>query len=156
MERERSIAFRFATLFGASLKMRCDLMLNDFVYKAVSERTLVLFDEQSVRTFLHVRDAIKAYLMVLNKMDDFIGKVFNVGSEDMNYSKLELAQNMKKQINMEIVHSSLDDIDRRDFIIDFDRIKNLGFEKTIDLEEGIKELVELYKWYRPYTPYQTI
>jgi len=156
MTRENSIAFRFATLFGASLKMRPDLMLNDFVHKAVTERSLVLFDEHSVRTFLHVNDSIRTYLMALDDARPFIGNVFNVGSEKMNFSKLDIAQRIKKYVEMEIVHSSLADLDKRDFIIDFSRIAELGFELSVDLDTGIQELIRLYNWYRPYVPYQTI
>jgi len=157
MARPNAVALRFATLFGPSLRMRCDLLVNDFVHKAVTERCLVLFDEHSVRTFLHVRDAIAAYLMILDDPEKFVGQVLNVGSEDMNFSKLQIAEHTKQAVPyVEIVHSSLDDMDRRDFIIDFSRIAKLGFRRTVGLDEGIRELVRLYQWYRPYIPYQTI
>jgi nucleoside-diphosphate-sugar epimerase len=153
---EKTVNFRFATLFGASLKMRCDLMLNDFVFKAVTERSLVLFDEQSVRTFLHVRDAITAYMMVMERPALFIGKTLNVGSDRMNFSKLELAQRVCQYVDAEIIHSTLDDFDKRDFIIDFSRIHELGFKASVTIDEGIRELVRLYKWFSPYMHYQTI
>ena len=156
MRRANSIAFRFATLFGVSHKMRCDLLFNDFVFRAVTERNVVLFDEHSVRTFLHVRDAIRAYLMVLDQPQNLVGKIFNVGSHKMNFSKLELAQNIKQHLNIDIMNTSLPDTDRRDFIINYDRINALGFHITVGLDEGIRELVELYSWYRPFTHYQTI
>jgi nucleoside-diphosphate-sugar epimerase len=154
--RPNSIAFRFATLFGASLKMRPDLLLNDFVGKAVTERSIVLFDCHSVRTFLHVRDAIAAYLMVLDQSEDMVGKVYNVGSSDMNYSKLEVAEHIAAQVDMRIIESALVDSDPRNFFINFDRISALGFRPTVSLDEGIEELVRLYSWYRPYSVYVTI
>lgn len=156
MQRKNSISFRFATLFGVSRKMRADLLLNDFVYRAVKERSLVLFDCDSVRTFLHVRDAIQAYLMVIKQADKMCGEIYNVGDNDMNYSKLDLAKKVKEFVQFEIVESRLDDPDQRNFIINFDKVKKLGFKPTITVDEGIKELVHLYSWYQPYNIFKTI
>lgn len=156
MERENSIAFRFATLFGVSAKMRCDLMLNDFVYRAMIDRSLVLFDSKSMRTFLHVRDAIKAYLMVFDDLNAYVGNVFNVGCNSMNYSKLQLANIIKKHLNFNIIDSELLDPDERNFIINFDKISKLGFKSTITAEEGIEELIKLYSFYHPYASFRPI
>ena len=156
MQRKNSIAFRFATLFGVSRKMRCDLLLNDFVYKAVHDRSIVLFDAHSVRTFLHVRDAIKAYAMVLKHTDQMLGQIFNVGSGNMNYSKLDLAKMIQGYLKNEIIQTQLSDPDQRNFIINFDKISRLGFKPTITAEEGIQELIKLYSWYQPFAVYQTI
>ena len=146
---------RFATLFGASLKMRCDLLLNDFVYKAVIDRNIVLFDANSVRTFLHVRDAIQAYLMIAERPDPFLGEVFNVGSRAMSFSKLDVARLIQKQVDVEVIQSGLADPDRRDLMLSFDKISALGFKPTITVEQGIAELVRLYQWYQPFSAYQT-
>jgi nucleoside-diphosphate-sugar epimerase len=156
MQRQNSIALRFATLFGASRRMRCDLLLNDFVYRAVHERTIVLFDSHSVRTFLHVRDAIQAYLMVLRQQDIMVGQVYNVGSCTMNYSKLEIAKIIQQRLHNEIIETQLSDPDRRDFIINFDKINALGFRPTISIEDGIQELLRLYSWYQPFLNYRPI
>ncbi len=156
LQHPNSIVFRFATLFGASPKMRPDLLLNDFVYKAVTERSIVLFDRHSVRTFLHVRDAVAAYTMALHHPKKMAGKIYNVGTSQMNYSKLEIAERIGKQVDTKIINSGLVDPDPRNFIINFDRITELGFRATVDLDEGIDELVRLYAWYRPYSVYVTI
>jgi nucleoside-diphosphate-sugar epimerase len=156
MARENSIAFRFATIFGVSPRMRCDLLLNDFVYKAVVDRSLVLFDSSSVRTFLHLRDAIRAYVIAALAPQPYLGKILNIGSNELNYSKLDLAHMIGKKIDFEIVQSSLDDPDRRDFIINFDKIQSLGFNAEISVENGIDELIRLYSWYRPFLAYRTI
>jgi nucleoside-diphosphate-sugar epimerase len=157
MERDSSISFRFATIFGVSRKMRTDLMLNDFVYKAVTERSIVLFDSKSIRTFLHIQDAIAAYLMVLEKHDAMRGNIFNVGSDSMNYSKMQIAQTIKEMLpDVEIVDSSLADPDRRDFIINYAKLNALGFEAQYTLQRGIEELVRLYSWFRHYNPFQII
>lgn len=156
MQRKNSISLRFATLFGVSRKMRCDLLLNDFVYKAVTERSIVLFDSHSVRTFLHIRDAIKAYIMATQQPEKFVDKIFNVGSKEMNYSKLDLAQRINNHCNIEIIETNLSDPDRRSFIMNFDKISSLGFSPNITLDEGIQELLRLYDWYRPFITYKTI
>ena len=157
MDHKNCVAFRFATLFGISYRMRCDLLLNDFVNRAVQERCIVLFDSNSVRTFLHVRDAIAAHLMVTDHADQMVGNIYNVGSNDMNHSKLDLANMIKSHLpKIEIVQSALDDFDRRNFIINFDKFIALGFKPTITVEDGIKELIRLYQWYKPYVPFNTI
>ncbi len=156
MQRKNSIALRFATLFGASRKMRCDLLLNDFVYKAVYDRSIVLFDGKSARTFLHIRDAIKAYTMVIHNIEKMTGNIFNIGSNRMNYSKLELAKLIQRHLKNEIIETQLDDPDQRNFIINFDKIARLGFKPTITVEEGIQELIKLYSWYQPFSLYRPI
>lgn len=155
LQRKNCVVFRFATLFGISPKMRCDLLLNDFVYRAVYDRSILLFDAYSVRTFLHVRDAISAYLMVLH-YPEMMGSIYNVGSNDMNYSKLDLAKKIKKHIDIEIIETKLEDPDRRNFVINFDKIRTLGFKPTISIDEGIGELLRLYSWYKPFSNYRTI
>lgn len=156
LEHQNSISFRFATLFGVSPKMRIDLLLNDFAYKAVTQRSLVLFDSASVRTFLHVRDAIAAYVMAIDQPENLVGEIFNVGSSEMNFSKRDIAEMIHKHIKYEMVESKLDDPDRRDFILNFDKLHALGFKPRISLDEGVKELVNLYSWYQPFNFYKTI
>jgi nucleoside-diphosphate-sugar epimerase len=157
LQHPSAVSFRFATVFGVSRKMRTDLLLNDFVYKAVTERSIILFDANSVRTFVHVRDAIKAYLMVIEMPEKMIGQIFNVGSNTLNCSKMDIALHIKNQLpDIEIVNSSLDDPDRRDFIINFDKISALGYRAEISIEDGITELIRLYSWFRHYSPFSTI
>lgn len=156
MQRKNSIAFRFATIFGVSPKMRNDLMVNDFVYRAISERSLVLFDSQSIRTFLHLDDAIQAYLMILAKRRKMSGEVFNVGSNKMNFSKMQLANMIQKYVKFEIIDSSLDDKDKRHFIIKYDKITKLGFKPKKTMDQGIRDLVKLYSFYHPHIHFKTI
>lgn len=156
MQRQNSISFRFATLFGSSRRMRCDLLLNDFVYRAVHDRSIVLFDSHSVRTFLHVRDAIQAYVMALRQPEKMTGNIFNVGSSSMNFSKLEIAGIIQKHIHNEIIETQLADPDRRDFIINFDKISALGFRPAISIEDGVQELLRLYSWFQPFQNYRPV
>lgn len=155
MTHPKAISFRFATIFGSSIKMRPELLLNDFVYKAFVERAIVIFDGHSVRTFLHIRDAIRAYMMALDDTR-LVGGVFNVGADSLNFSKFQIAEAVQKVVEFELVKSSLPDPDRRDFIIGFDKIAKLGFKPTVSLDQGIEELVRLYRWYRPYLPFNVI
>ncbi|MGE0631961.1 MAG: NAD-dependent epimerase/dehydratase family protein [Pseudobdellovibrionaceae bacterium] len=155
MKHPKAISFRFATIFGSSIKMRPELLLNDFVYKALVERAIVIFDGHSVRTFLHIQDAIYAYMMALEN-SNMIGEVYNVGADSLNFSKFQIAEKVAKVVEFELVKSALPDPDRRDFIIGFDKITKLGFKPTVSLEQGIEELVRLYRWYRPYLPFNVI
>ncbi len=156
MQRANSVTFRFATIFGVAPKMRWDLMPNDFVRRAMHERVLVLFDSASVRTFLHLDDAIAAYLMVLDRPRDLVGQVFNVGDAKLNLSKMDLARKIAEFCKFEIVDSTLPDLDVRNFVINFDKIAALGFKPARGLDEGIKELVKLFSFYRPDRPYNVI
>ena len=156
MERENSISLRFATIFGVAPRMRWDLMPNDFALRAVHERCLVLFDSRSIRTFLHIDDAIRAYLLVLEKTDKMTGTVFNVGCESMNLSKKQLADKIGEQIDYTIIESDMADPAVRNFIINFDKISALGFEPRKPLETGIAELIKLYRFYKPNRPFKVI
>lgn len=156
MNHPNAVSLRFATIFGASRRMRCDLLVNDFVYKALTERSLVLFDSKSIRTYLHIRDAVKAYLMVLEKTGKMVGQIFNVGSSDLNFSKLDLAKKIKKYVDFKIIDSDLDDFDKRNFIIDYKKVSLLGFHPSVSIDEGILELKKLYSFYRPFNLYQTV
>jgi nucleoside-diphosphate-sugar epimerase len=156
MQRKNSVALRFATIFGVAPRMRWDLMPNDFVMKAVQDRSLVLFDSHSVRTFLHIDDAVQAYLLTVDRMDDMADQVYNVGCREMNLSKRQLADKIKEQVEFAIIDSDLTDPDVRNFIINFDKIAALGFIPRKTLEKGIAELVKLYQFFKPTLPYRII
>ncbi len=156
MQHENAVALRFATIFGASPRMRCDLLVNDFVYKAINERSLVLFDSKSIRTYLHVKDAVKAYMLILEKPRKTLGQIFNVGSNGLNFSKLELAHKIQKQINFKIIDSDIEDFDKRSFIINYNKISALGYKTSVNMDDGIAELKKLYSFYHPFPSYNTI
>jgi len=152
MEHPRAISLRFATIFGASPKMRVDLLPNDFVYRAIQERCLVLFRANSKRTFLHIDDSVRAYMMCLDLAEQMCGQVFNVGDESMNFSKLDIAQAIKKHIDFTIMNADeMEDLDVRDFFILFGKIKDLGFRPSVNLDQGIAELLKLFRVYTPHS-----
>lgn len=156
MEKENVVNLRFATIFGASTRMRMDLMVNDFTYKAIKEGVLVLFDGFAKRTFLHVQDAADCYIFAMNNFDKMKGGIFNAGNNEMNYSKEEIAALIRKKVNYSIINSDVNDKDLRHFIVNFDKIERLGFKPKISLEDGINELVRLFGFYEYYSHYKTI
>lgn len=155
-ERENSISLRFATVFGVSPRMRNDLMVNDFTYKAIHDRNIILFAGDAKRTFVHIKDAVRSYLFALENQNIMKGNVYNVGDEKMNLSKKDISNNIAKYVKFELIDSSLSDLDKRDFEISFTKIKNLGFNLEYDLDYGIQELVKLYSYYVQYIPYKII
>ncbi|PKN00397.1 MAG: epimerase [Elusimicrobia bacterium HGW-Elusimicrobia-2] len=156
MSRKNSIALRFATIFGTSAKMRNDLLVNDFVYKAINERSVMIFDGKSRRTFVHILDAVQGYLFALDNRRAVTDGVYNVGDESMNYSKYDIVKSINKFIDFEIIDSSLNDLDVRSFNVSFKKIKSLGYGVKYSLSDGIQELIKLYQFYRQYMPYKVI
>ena len=149
LQHPNAIIFRLATLFGVSPRMRTDLLINNFVYRAIADRSIVIFDPHNTRTFLHLNDAIDAYLLVLRNYQRMKGQIFNVGTNKLNFSKLEIAQRIQKYLNFQIVESKIADIDKRSFMVNYDKISLLGFKARTSIESGIKDLVKLYSFYDP-------
>ena len=154
--RENSISLRFATVFGVSPKMRNDLLVNDFTYKAINDRNIVLFAGNTKRTFIHIKDAIESYLYTLDNFDHMKNNVYNIGSNDLNLSKIEISNHISKYVDFQIIDSTLPDLDQRNFEISFDKINKTGFMVKHNLDYGIKELIKLYKFYIQYMPYNLI
>ena len=152
MEHPNAISLRLATIFGVSPKMRIDVLPNDFTYRAINDRCLVLFRPSSKRTFLHIDDAVRVYLICLDRAEEMVGQIFNVGHEKMNLSKLDIAEAIRRHVDFSIERASdMEDLDVRDFYIVFDKIKALGVQPTVSLEAGIAELVKLFRFYAPYS-----
>ena len=156
MQRENTISLRFATVFGFSTRIRMDLMINDFTYKAVKEGVLVLFDGFAKRTFIHVQDAADCYLFSLENFDKMKGNIFNAGGNELNYSKEEIAGLIRKKIDFTVINSELKDKDLRHFIVNFSKIEKVGFKPKVTVEEGIDELIKLYQFYDYYSHFKTI
>lgn len=155
-QRDNSISLRFATVYGIGARMRNDLLANDFTYKAVHERNIVIFAGYSKRTFVHIDDAINAYVFALDNADAMKNNVYNVGDEALNFSKIDIANNINKYIDFEIVNSSLPDLDTRSFLVSFKKIKDLGYRTNFSLDDGIKDLIKLYKFYKVYSHFNII
>jgi nucleoside-diphosphate-sugar epimerase len=151
-----AISLRFATVFGVSPRMRADILVNDFTYKAVNERSIVLFGSRSKRTFMHLDDAVSAYLFALKNANLMRGGIYNVGDESLNFSKLDIATAIRKHIKFEIIDSSLPDLDARDFMISFKKIRELGYRTERTLDDGIKELLKLYSFFKVHSHFSVI
>ncbi|MCA9779005.1 MAG: NAD(P)-dependent oxidoreductase [Candidatus Eremiobacteraeota bacterium] len=147
LESENTITLRLATVFGMSYRMRLDLLVNDFVYQAFHNRSLVLFEEHFKRNFVHVRDVADCFLHCMENFDVMKGRPYNVGLDEANLSKLELAQLIKKSVPALSIHSAAigEDPDKRNYIVSNARLKESGFAARRSLEEGIQELLKGYR-----------
>lgn len=155
-EKPNVVSLRFATVFGCSTRMRMDLMINDFVYKAVKEKVIVLFDSFAKRTFIHVEDAAECYLFAMNNFSAMKGGIWNAGGNSLNFSKDEIAEKIRRKVEFSIVNSELRDKDLRHFIVNFDKIEKLGYKPARTVEDGIDELIRIYGFYEYYSHYRTI
>lgn len=140
------VSLRFATLFGASPRMRLDLMVNDFAYKAVRDRYLVIFEGAFRRNFLHVRDAAATFIFAIQHIEAMKGRAFNAGNSALNMTKLELAHQISAHTGC-LVHEAPEgrvDPDQRDYIVSNARLEGLGWCPLYGLKEGIAELVRCF------------
>jgi nucleoside-diphosphate-sugar epimerase len=144
LDRGNCVTFRFATLFGISPRMRLDLLVNDFVYRAVNDRFVVLFEPHFKRNYLHVRDGARAFMHAINHYAQMKGRPYNVGLSDANLSKLELCQVIKKHVpDFYFIGAEIGkDPDQRNYIVSNQRIEATGFLPAVDLEAGVRELVK--------------
>lgn len=142
-----SIAFRLATAFGVSPRMRLDLLVNDFVYRAVTDRFVVLFQADFKRNYIHVRDVARVFLHALKGFDAMKGQTYNVGLSHANLSKRELCEEIKKQVpDFYFTEAQIgQDPDRRNYIVSNDKIESTGYRPLVSLREGIAELLKGYQ-----------
>ena len=148
---ENSTRLRLATVFGCSPRMRLDLLVNDFVYRATKDKFIVLFESHFKRNYIHIRDVCRAILMSVEDQNNFGWETFNLGLSDANLSKLELCLEIKKYIpQFEILESEIGkDIDKRDYIVSNEKIESKGFKPKHSIKDGIEELTKLFKYLIP-------
>ena len=147
LEAGNGISLRLATAFGLSPRMRLDLLVNDFTYRAVYDRFVVLFEAHFKRNYIHVRDISKAFIHAMNNFEKMKNEPYNVGLSDTNISKLELCQEIKKYVpEFYFVESKIgEDPDKRDYIVSNEKIEKAGFKPDFPLSRGIEELIKGYK-----------
>jgi nucleoside-diphosphate-sugar epimerase len=150
MKHPNSISFRLATVFGMSPRMRIDLLVNDFTYRAVYDRFIVLFEAHFKRNYIHVRDVTRAFLHGINEFDKLKGQIYNVGLSSANVSKKELAECIKKYVPSFVILESdhAKDPDQRDYNVSNAKIEKTGFLPKYSLDDGIKELIKGYTMIR--------
>jgi len=141
------ITLRLATVFGISPRMRLDLLVNDFTYRAVTDHCLVLFESHFKRNYLHVRDVAKAFIHCLDNFDKMKDEPYNVGLSNANLSKWELCGEIKKQVsNFYFIEAEIgEDPDKRDYIVSNEKIETTGFKSDYSLQQGITELIKGYQ-----------
>lgn len=146
LQRENSISFRLATVFGMSPRMRLDLLVNDFTYRAVKDGFIVIFEGHFKRNYIHIRDVANAFIHGINNFENMKGEAYNVGLSDANLSKIELCEVIKKHVpNFTIMEAEIGkDPDQRNYIVSNDKIEATGFKPKFSLDMGIKELIKGY------------
>ncbi len=143
------ISLRLATVFGMSPRMRLDLLVNHFVYAAVTDGYLVIFEKDFKRNYVHIRDVADCFLHCIEHSSRMAGKPYNVGLDAANLSKAELATKVKKYVPRFYVHFSEvgSDPDKRNYIVSNQRLREAGFEARHSLDEGIQELLKGYRMF---------
>lgn len=146
MEHPNAISFRLATVFGMSPRMRTDLLVNDFTYRAVYDRFVVLFESHFKRNYIHIRDVTRVFLHALANIKQMPGEIYNVGLSNANVSKKELCQIIQKQVtDFVFVEAPIGkDPDQRNYIVSNEKIEATGFKPVYSLDDGIRELVKGY------------
>jgi len=141
------VTFRLATVFGASARMRLDLLVNDFVYRAVNDRAVVLFEAHFKRNYIHIRDVARVFSHGIEQYEAMKGRPYNVGLSDANLSKRELCETIRKHIPEFVFSESQigEDPDKRDYVVSNARIESTGWRATQSLDDGIVELKKAYQ-----------
>jgi len=147
LDSENGIALRLATVFGLSPRMRMDLLVNDLVYKSLTDGCLVLFESHFIRNYIHIHDVVKAFIFMINNYEKCKGNAYNVGLSSANLSKFQLAERIKQHIpELVIIKEEFKkDLDQRNYIVSNDKLESLGWKAEYSLEDGIKELIKGYK-----------
>ena len=145
------ISFRLATVFGVSSRMRTDLLVNDFVYKLLTDRYITLFEHKFVRNFIHIQDVSRAFEYMIDNYYTFNNEIFNLGLSDENITKKQLVEKIQSHIpNTSVNYSDYYvDPDKRDYIVSNEKIEETGWKPIFTLDDGIKELIQSYKMIVP-------
>ena len=146
MQRENAISFRLATVFGMSPRMRIDLLVNDFTYRAVTDRFVVLFESYFKRNYIHVRDVSRAFQHAIANFDKMKGQIYNVGLTEANVSKKELCQVIQRQVpDFKFIDAPIGkDPDQRNYLVSNAKIEATGYQTSVSLDQGISELIKGY------------
>lgn len=147
MEHENTISLRLATVFGMSPRMRLDLLVNDFTFRAVYDGFIVLFESQFKRNYIHVRDISRVFHHCVVHFKSMKENIYNVGLSSANISKLDLCRKIKEEVpNLEILDAKVgSDPDQRNYIVSNKKIESTGFKTSVTLEQGVRELVKGFR-----------
>ena len=141
------ICYRLATVFGYSYRMRTDLLVNNFVLRAWNEKKIKLFEPHFRRNFIHIRDVVLSIIFSIKNFNKLKNNVYNLGLSSANITKLELAKKIKRYTGKLkiLVEENKKDPDQRDYYVSNKKIERKGFKAKISLDDGIKELLRIYK-----------
>ena len=144
MNRGNAVSFRFATAYGVSPRLRLDLLINDFTFKAVKDKTLIVYEKHFMRTFIHVRDMARSFLFTLEHFDTMNDEVYNVGDNAQNFSKEQICFMIREKIEYYLHFAEIGkDLDQRNYMVSYKKISDLGFQCNTSVSEGIDELLKV-------------
>ncbi len=152
-----TVAYRFATAFGLSPRLRLDLMINDFAFQALKNGMLVVYEKHFKRTFIHVRDMARSFLFAVDNFDRLKNEIFNVGSEKANYTKEDICLKIKEKVNYHLYFADVgSDPDQRNYEVSYEKIRSKGFETTISVDKGLEELIKAYRTISLIRPFSNV
>jgi len=144
-ESENCVTFRLATVFGPGSRMRSDLLVNNFVLRALKDRLLVLYECEFMRNYVHIADICRAFKYAMDNWNTCKNETYNVGNDELNMNKLQLAQKIQEHVPLEIIKAEFtSDPDVRDYIVSSEKFYSKGFECRYDLDAGIKQLIKAF------------
>jgi nucleoside-diphosphate-sugar epimerase len=146
-----AIIFRLATVFGVSPRMRTDLLVNDFTYKAITDKYITVFEKTFKRNFIHIQDVASVFSFMLNNYEKYKGEVFNVGLSEANLSKQELLEKLQSHVKDFAINYNdyYEDPDKRNYIVSNIKVESTGWKPEWDLDKGIEELIMAYQMIVP-------
>lgn len=150
LERGQGVSLRLATVFGMSPRMRLDLLVNDFTWRAFTDRAVVIFEGHFKRNFIHMRDVVKGFEHALANFEKMKGQAFNLGLSSANLSKLELCERIRSHLpNFVYLEAPIgEDPDKRDYVVSNEKLEATGWAPDWSLDEGIGELIRGYQMIR--------
>jgi nucleoside-diphosphate-sugar epimerase len=165
--RGNAVIYRFATGYGLSPRIRLDLLVNDFVYRALKERNLVVYEKDFKRTFIHVGDMARSFLFGINMIrnkgleemsDRMAGQIFNVGSEEQNLTKEEIAVKIKEiaPFYLHFANTGQKDEDVRNYAVSYAKIRGVGYKTEVSMEVGIQSLIKFFRVFDIHRPYSNV
>ncbi len=156
-ENKNFIIYRFATAFGLSPRMRLDLLINDFTFRAVKDKTLIVYEKEFMRTFIHVKDIARSFLHAMENFETMNGQIYNVGDDKLNFSKENVCRALQKKFDYYLHFADTGrDIDQRNYMVDYSKIHATGFYCEIGLEEGMDEIIKASQVIEIKNPYSNV
>ena len=151
------VIYRFATGYGISPRMRFDLLINDFCYRAVNDRNLIVYEKDFSRTFIHVEDMASAFVHALYSFDYMEGEVYNVGSEGMNLTKQEIAERIRRKVDFYLHYADFGtDEDKRNYVVSYEKIRSTGWNVETDFDQKLEDLINLCQILKIKRPYSNV